>query len=611
MRKIKFLKVKWQNIVIVLLLLSLMAGTALPAMADVIKVKAPPALDDISDVNAATPADDDVLYWNDGASEWQSRAEAGGGDVTGAGSSTDNMIARHDGVGGDTLQDYTSNPPTISDTGDMNIDGDLDVESIVVSGNVDGIDVSAHDVAPTGVHGAGAESLLHTGDVGTMAAETATDYVQKSTFTQDGGVLVGTGAGTFAEEAGATLRTSLGLGTGDSPEFHGINLGDADDCTLLRIVAGVATIEGDVIITQALVADIPVNDDHTIPISSNWAFDHNALTFGVHGIPVDPNNDRYLMWDDVPGELVWGSPTGGGDVVGPGSSTDNAIARFDSTTGKIIQDYTSNPPTISDTGDMNIDGDIDVDNVIVSGDVDGRDVSVDGAKLDGIEALADVTDAANVATAGALMDSGTDIITNLHINWGSGVGQVDADDIPDSATKFWAGESGADVTDAANVAGAGALMVADLENPPTEDETSKAPTSEWAFDHDADGTAHQSNVITITFIIDGGGSAITTGQKGHIELPFACTITGWTLLGDQSGSIVIDVWNDTYANFPPTVADTIAGSEKPTLSSVQKNQDLALGTWTTAVGVGDILAFNVDSVATVERVTLSIRATKT
>ena len=119
-----------------------------------------------------------------------------------------------------------------------------------------------------------------------------------------------------------------------------------------------------------------------------------------------------------------------------------------------------------------------------------------------------------------------------------------------------------------------------------------------------------SKVIALSFIIDGGGSAITTGQKGHLEIPFACTITGWTLLGDQSGSIVIDVWKDTYANFPPTVADTIAGSEKPTLSSAQKNQDLTLTTWTTSVAAGDILAFNVDSVSTVTRVILSIRAEK-
>lgn len=41
---------------------------------------------------------------------------------------------------------------------------------------------------------------------------------------------------------------------------------------------------------------------------------------------------------------------GSGDVVGPASSIDNAIARYDGTTGKLIQDYTSGAPTIDDNG---------------------------------------------------------------------------------------------------------------------------------------------------------------------------------------------------------------------------------------------------------------------
>jgi len=44
-------------------------------------------------------------------------------------------------------------------------------------------------------------------------------------------------------------------------------------------------------------------------------------------------------------------------------------------------------------------------NITVDGTVDGRDVAADGTKLDGIEALADVTDTTNVTAAGALMDS--------------------------------------------------------------------------------------------------------------------------------------------------------------------------------------------------------------
>lgn len=55
------------------------------------------------------------------------------------------------------------------------------------------------------------------------------------------------------------------------------------------------------------------------------------------------------------------------------------------------------------------DANIDVaGDVIVSGNVDGRDISADGTKLDGIEALADVTDSANVGAAGApLISSGS------------------------------------------------------------------------------------------------------------------------------------------------------------------------------------------------------------
>jgi hypothetical protein len=117
-------------------------------------------------------------------------------------------------------------------------------------------------------------------------------------------------------------------------------------------------------------------------------------------------------------------------------------------------------------------------------------------------------------------------------------------------------------------------------------------------------------VFAIPFIIDGGGSVISTGVKGDITIPFACTITGAILLADQSGSIVVDIWKDTYANYPPTVADTITASAKPTLSSATKSTDSTLTGWTTSVAAGDVLRYNVDSVATVTRVLVSLTATR-
>jgi hypothetical protein len=55
-------------------------------------------------------------------------------------------------------------------------------------------------------------------------------------------------------------------------------------------------------------------------------------------------------------------------------------------------------------------------NITVTGTVDGRDVAADGSKLDGIEALADVTDTTNVTAAGALMTSGGTMTGNLTLN---------------------------------------------------------------------------------------------------------------------------------------------------------------------------------------------------
>lgn len=115
----------------------------------------------------------------------------------------------------------------------------------------------------------------------------------------------------------------------------------------------------------------------------------------------------------------------------------------------------------------------------------------------------------------------------------------------------------------------------------------------------------------IVFLIDGGGSAITTGVKGYIEVPFACTITQATALADQSGSIVVDIWKDTYANYPPVDADSITASAPVTISSATKAQDATLTGWTTSVSAGDILGFNVDSASTVTRVTIALKVTKT
>jgi len=120
-----------------------------------------------------------------------------------------------------------------------------------------------------------------------------------------------------------------------------------------------------------------------------------------------------------------------------------------------------------------------------------------------------------------------------------------------------------------------------------------------------------NNDASIEFLIDGSGSAITTGVKGDLEVPFNCTINSATLLADQTGSIVIDIWKDSYTNYPPTDEDSITASTPPTITNGIKSQDTTLTGWNKTLTKGETLRFNVDSCSTITRVLLSLKVDKT
>jgi hypothetical protein len=114
---------------------------------------------------------------------------------------------------------------------------------------------------------------------------------------------------------------------------------------------------------------------------------------------------------------------------------------------------------------------------------------------------------------------------------------------------------------------------------------------------------------TIGTTIDGSGGTITVGQKGYVQVPYACTITAWRLIANTAGSIVVDIWK-TAAPTIPTVANVITASAKPTLSSQQTATSSTLTGWTTSVAADDIIGFNVNSATTVSWVILQIFVTK-
>jgi hypothetical protein len=74
----------------------------------------------------------------------------------------------------------------------------------------------------------------------------------------------------------------------------------------------------------------------------------------VTRLPIGVSNGHVLTVDSAETTgMKWTAPSGsGGDVVGPASSTDNAFARFDSTTGKLLQNSTA---TLDDVGLASLD----------------------------------------------------------------------------------------------------------------------------------------------------------------------------------------------------------------------------------------------------------------
>jgi len=145
---------------------------------------------------------------------------------------------------------------------------------------------------------------------------------------------------------------------------------------------------------------------------------------------------------------------------------------------------------------------------------------------------------------------------------------------------------------------------------PADGTFSATGAAAWNADHTLTGFDNLST-SAIGYTFNGNGAALTTGLIGvGLRVPFDCTINSATLLADQTGSIVVDIWKDSYANYPPTVADSICASAKPTISSGVKSENTTLTGWTTSVTAGDVLYFNIDSCSTITSCVLILKVTK-
>ena len=130
-------------------------------------------------------------------------------------------------------------------SGDVNIEGNI----IYRAGGTD---------VPVADGGTGASSLTDGG----VLLGSGTGAITAMAVLSDGEMIVGDGTTDPVAESGATLRTSIGVGTGDSPQFTGIELGHASDTTVTRDSGGDLAIEGN-IVYRAGGTDVPVADGGT------------------------------------------------------------------------------------------------------------------------------------------------------------------------------------------------------------------------------------------------------------------------------------------------------------------------------------------------------------
>lgn len=142
-----------------------------------------------------------------------------------------------------------------------------------------------------------------------------------STGAVDNAILRADGTG------GSTVQSSgITIADGASGTLSGTNSGDVT----LAGTPDYITIAGQVITRSQI--DLATDITGNLPVANlNSGTSASASTF----------------WR---GDGTWATPAGSGDVVGPASATDNAIVRFDGTTGKLIQNSAA---TIADTtGDI-------------------------------------------------------------------------------------------------------------------------------------------------------------------------------------------------------------------------------------------------------------------
>jgi hypothetical protein len=115
-------------------------------------------------------------------------------------------------------------------------------------------------------------------------------------------------------------------------------------------------------------------------------------------------------------------------------------------------------------------------------------------------------------------------------------------------------------------------------------------------------------------VLYNGGSDLTTGIKDTpVMIPYSGSAKAWDMMAyDSSNTLVsttavVDILSDTFANLPLDGTNTIAGTEKPSLSATSTAQDTSLTSWSQLVA-GNYLQAEIESVGSgVAKIVIGIK----
>jgi hypothetical protein len=273
-----------------------------------------------------------VLRVNSGGTALEYGAAVGVGDVVGPASSTNGQLPVFSGTTGKLITNST-------------LSGILKGTTGVVSAAV-----------------AGTDYIVPGGALGTPSSGTLTNTTGYLTSNLSGlGTGIATALGQSVGTAGAPVLFNGALGTPSSgtltnatglPITTGVSgLGTGVATTLgltVGTTGGIVTYEGD----AGTPSSIGLTNATGLPLATGVTGTLNYSNGGT-GLSALGTANQYLRVNGSATGLEYATLAAGGDVTGPASSTDNAIVRFDSTTGKVIQNSTA---TITDIGQASFVG---------------------------------------------------------------------------------------------------------------------------------------------------------------------------------------------------------------------------------------------------------------